>query len=117
MNAKLILFDIDDTFTKYPSIDSVMIGRGLISNPELALSYKKGQKTSALDLKKFKPFHDDLLAQYIELLSGEKPVLHRMKEFLVFWEKNFTDDAKTIKKIRKSNSLKEYTSLTEALLS
>lgn len=107
--------DIVDTFTKYPSIDAVMIGRGLISNPELSITYKNDQKTSPLDLNKFKSFHDDLLTQYIDILSGEKPVLHRMKEFLSFWETNFPNDAKSIKKIRKSNNIKEYKSLTEAL--
>jgi tRNA-dihydrouridine synthase len=109
--------DIDKAFEAYPNINAVMIGRGLIANPELATSYKNGQKESYLDLTKFKSFHADLLNSYINILSGEKPVLHRMKEFLVYWETNFPNEAKTIKKIRKANSLKEYTSLTEALLS
>ncbi|SDH35385.1 tRNA-dihydrouridine synthase [Pseudobutyrivibrio sp. 49] len=107
--------DIENTFSKYAGINAIMIGRGLISNPELAITYKNGQETTPLDLNKFKLFHNDLLAQYIEILSGEKPVLHRMKEFLVYWESNFPDDAKAIKKIRKSNNLNEYKTLTEAL--
>ncbi|SHI86867.1 tRNA dihydrouridine synthase [Pseudobutyrivibrio xylanivorans] len=107
--------DISNTFRKYKSIHAVMIGRGLITNPTLALEYKKGLEHTALDLNKFKAFHNELLAQYIEVLSGEKPVLHRMKEFLVYWEPNFPDEAKAIKKIRKSNNLNEYKTLTEAL--
>lgn len=103
--------DINTAFSKYASINAVMIGRGLISHPELAISYKKGLEETPLDLNTFKAFHNDLLAQYTELLSGEKPVLHRMKEFWSFWEINFPDSSKEIKKLRKSNSLAEYKSL------
>ena len=87
-----------------------MIGRGLLANPGLVLAYKKGLEETPLDLKIFKSFHDDLLIQYTDLLSGEKPVLHRMKEFIAYWERNFPNDTKTIKKIRKANSIPEYKS-------
>lgn len=102
--------DIDNTFSKYPDINAIMIGRGLLANPGLVLAYKKGLEENPLDLKIFKSFHDDLLSQYSQLLSGEKPVLHRMKEFIAYWERNFPNDTKTIKKIRKSNSINEYKS-------
>ena len=102
--------DINNTFATYPSIDAIMIGRGLLANPGLVLAYKKGLEETPLDLKIFKSFHDDLLIQYTDLLSGEKPVLHRMKEFIAYWERNFPNDTKTIKKIRKSNSIPEYKS-------
>ncbi|WP_405376138.1 tRNA-dihydrouridine synthase, partial [Pseudobutyrivibrio sp.] len=102
--------DINNTFAKYPSIDAIMIGRGLLANPGLVLAYKKGLEETPLDLKIFKSFHDDLLIQYTDLLSGEKPVLHRMKEFIAYWERNFPNDTKTIKKIRKANSIPEYKS-------
>ncbi|MBQ7470265.1 MAG: tRNA-dihydrouridine synthase family protein [Pseudobutyrivibrio sp.] len=104
------ILDIDNTFSKYPDINAIMIGRGLLANPGLVLAYKKGLEEYPLDLKTFKSFHDDLLVQYTELLSGEKPVLHRMKEFIAYWERNFPDDTKIIKKIRKSNSINEYKS-------
>ena len=104
------ILDIDNTFSKYPDINAIMIGRGLLANPGLVLAYKKGLEEYPLDLKTFKSFHDNLLVQYTELLSGEKPVLHRMKEFIAYWERNFPDDTKIIKKIRKSNSINEYKS-------
>jgi tRNA-dihydrouridine synthase len=108
--------DIDDTFNNYPSINAVMIGRGLISNPKLALEFKKGPKNESLDQNAFKKFHNELLSQYIDVLSGEKPVLHRMKEFWVYWENNYPNEEKLIKKIRKSNKISEYKSSVEALL-
>ncbi len=151
---------------KYESVHAIMIGRGLISNPGLALQYKKfadsntnktltasiddsntnntltvsiddsnfnntltksyetydsftkkGPELSAPDLMTFKAFHNDLLTQYLEVLSGEKPVLHRMKEFLGYWQCNFPDAEKTIKKMRKSNKISEYCSYADSLFS
>lgn len=107
---------INHTLIKYPSINAIMIGRGLISHPELAISYKKGLEEAPLDLQLFKNFHDDLVAQYAELLSGEKPLLHRLKEFWSFWEINFPDKTKELKRIRKSNSLAEYKSVFQGIV-
>ena len=95
-----------------------MIGRGIITNPQLALTYKNMIEASGLDLDKFRSFHNSLLDQYTQVLSGDKPVLHRMKEFWAFWEKNLPkkENEKIIKKIRKSNSINEYKSLVQAIL-
>ena len=108
--------DINNTFTKYDSIDAVMIGRALISHPELAKAYKKGLEETPLDLKTFKSFHDDLIIQYSDLLSGETPLLHRIKEFWSFWEVNFPVESKTIKKMRKSKTLMEYKSYFNSII-
>ncbi len=108
--------DIKNIEEKYPSVDALMLGRGLITNPMLALEYKEGLEHTALDLTKFKAFHDELLAQYIDVLSGEKPVLHRMKEFWVHWQSQFADE-KAIKKIRQSNRIYEYKDYVNALIS
>ena len=93
-----------------------MLGRGLISNPELALNYSNQIDNQTIDLERFKMFHDELLNQYIEILSGEKPVLHRMKEFWFFWQSNYTDCDKAIKKIRKANKIQEYKDYVALLL-
>ena len=65
----------------------------------------------------FKKFHDDLLSRYTEVLSGEKPVLHRMKEFLSFWQANFPEEEKLIKKLRKANRISEYRDYMNQLIS
>lgn len=109
--------DIKTFEEKYDSVSALMLGRGLIANPELAQWYKKGLDDASLpDLNKFKDFHDDLLSQYTEILSGEKPVLHRMKEFLFYWQQLFPNQEKTIKKLRKANRLAEYKSLADSLI-
>ena len=109
------LSDIEGTFAKYPAIDAVMLGRGLISNPSLALEYKNVGKDNTPDFDIFKAFHNELLVQYIDVLSGEKPVLHRMKEFWFYWEQAFPGKEKEIKKLRKSNRIEEYKSYINGL--
>ena len=110
------LKDIKECENKYPNITAVMLGRGLIGNPQLATDYISGdEKILDFDVKKFWQFHDELVAQYRELLSGETPLLHRIKEFWGFWQYDFTDNEKLIKKIRKANKLADYQSAIAVL--
>lgn len=102
--------DINSVYEKYNNVNAIMLGRGLIANSQLALAYKEDgtEDYQNFDYKKFKTFHDELLSQYIEVLSGEKPVLHRMKEFWVFWQERFPESEKQIKKLKKANRIAEY---------
>ena len=103
---------------KYPAINAIMIGRGLISNPTLAATIKSeatSVKETEFNKAAFWDFHDELLDQYQELLSGETPLLHRLKEFWQFWQINFPNEAKTIKKIHKCKKLVEYQSAISPL--
>ena len=129
--------DISRTFSSYEKIDAVMIGRALITRPSLAVEYKRheplssenlfagntslNEKTSSdpadgFDYKKFSAFRNDLLAQYEERFSGEKPVLHRMKEFWAFWQYLYPNEVKNIKKIQKAKNLLDYRSALSSLL-
>ncbi len=109
--------DLEDISTKYANVNAIMLGRGLIAKPELALSYESGTGKLEYDSMKFKSFHDELLAQYIDVLSGEKPVLHRMKEFWVYWQERFPEEDKNLKKLRKSNRISDYKAIAELLIS
>ena len=107
--------DMDRIENAYPSIEAMMLGRGLITNPQLALGYKKGQEIISPDLERLKAFHNELLARYTELFSGDKPVLHRMKELWVFWKELFPDSEKAIKQIQKSKHISEYKAAVQSL--
>ena len=108
--------DIEAIAEKYNNVNAIMLGRGLIANPQLALEYDAAREDFEIqkfDYDKFHSFHNDLLEQYIEILSGEKPVLHRMKEFWVYWQNLFSDSGKSVKKIRKANRIADYKSVIE----
>ena len=108
--------DIEEFDKSYDTVNAIMIGRGLIANPEISLWYKNNYEKDHYDTAKFKEFHNSLLEQYIDVLSGDKPVLHRMKEFWAYWQVNFPDKEKELKKIRKSNKLFEYKDLITSVL-
>jgi tRNA-dihydrouridine synthase len=97
---------------EYPDISAVMIGRGFLQNPMLAEDIVYGK---SCDIKKLKEFHDLLLEGYIEVMSGEKPVLFKMKELWFYLINSFEDVEKYAKKIRKSEKLAVYKDVVEEL--
>ena len=97
--------DIANIKTNYPKINTIMIGRGLVARPGL----------SDFDLSKFKSFHDSLLLQYEEELSGERPLLWRMKEMWAFWGENFDCDKK-LKALKKCQRLSVYKDIVNEII-
>lgn len=104
-----------------------MVGRGILRNPLLAaeLTEKlrsdtwrediKGdskEKRAAADSKAvFRSFHNEILEGYTEQMSGDVPVLYRMKELWAYMAQFGGLSDKEAKQIRKCKSLKEYRSI------
>lgn len=89
----------------FPQVERVMLGRGWIANPDLG-NQIRGK--DVLDLARIRGFHDELYATYRENLSGETPVLFKMKELWYYQHCLFENSDKILKKIRKSKHLMEY---------
>ena len=96
------------------SIDSVMIGRGLLADPSLVRQCQGGAKVTAQELG---AFHDDLYRCYKEILPGHKVVLNRMKELWSYMGKLFPEGAKCLKEIRKAGTEAQYEAAVRVLLS
>lgn len=105
--------DVAEFQKRFPSCDTVMIGRGLISNPALARELKGGKR---LEMEEFQEFHGLLLQGYAKELSGDKNILFKMKELWFYFEKQFDHTDKHMKKIKKSQSLMEYELAVKQLL-
>ena len=99
---------------KFPSVDTVMLGRGIFKNPGLVDELKGGEK---LQVKKLKVFMDDLLHGYEEIMSGDLHTLFKMKEVWVYLGEFFEGEEKLLKKIKKSNSTAEYKAVMRELWS
>lgn len=96
---------------KYPDAKGIMIGRYLIACPELAERIRRGDASEDIrirDRKKFAAFHDELLGSYKEELSGDRPVLFKMKEMWDYWKESLTPDGKILKKIKKASDIGTY---------
>lgn len=103
---------------KFPQIDAIMLGRGIIRNPELAERIFAGDTVpDAFDKKRFRAFHDELIEEYTEYMYGEKPVLYKMKELWFYMMSMFPDCGNLEKKIKKTNRLDEYQSYMDELFS
>ena len=106
--------DYANITNRFPQVDAVMIGRGLLRNPALVREIKYGQKLTKRELMSM---HDALYEGYQEYLSGDKNVLYKMKEFWNNAAVMFTNHEKYAKKIRKVQTLKNYQQAVNALFS
>ncbi len=86
-------------------IDSVMIGRGLIANPNLANEINGAPHITREQIKQY---HDALYSEFEKIMKSDKHLLNKMKEFWFYIGDNFEDDHKAKKIIRKSQNLYKY---------
>ncbi len=94
---------------RFPTIDHWMIGRGLISDPFLPSMIR--QSTSIYPKNKFellRQFHDILLDEYSNSLSGHHHLLLKMTSFWEYFAELCSNPQKTYKKIKKAKSFKNY---------
>lgn len=97
----------------FPSIQKIMIGRGVLENPGLIGTILGRPEPDADTLRSF---HDKILTGYCEIMSGDRNVLFKMKEFWVHFGKHFPDTKKEQKAIQKSNSVDEYKAAVNMIL-
>lgn len=89
-----------------PTLDRIMIGRGILRNPGLVNLLNGNDDDS--DKKQLRSFHDQIYEGYKLLMSGERNVLFRMKELWFYMGDVFEDSQKYIKKIKKAERCRDY---------
>lgn len=104
--------DYVNLMKRFPKLESVMMGRGMLANPALLEEINGVGKA---DKKRLKAFHDELLAVYEEVLFGDITVLHKMKELWHYMICMFTNEKQYAKRIRKAETLGEYKGIMNAL--
>ncbi|MCH5255058.1 MAG: tRNA-dihydrouridine synthase family protein [Lachnospiraceae bacterium] len=100
------------------TVECVMLGRGVLANPTLPITLNtQNSETSpnAEDLQRFRAFHDEILEGYREIMSGDQPVLFRMKELWTYMRRypGLTD--KQLKQIQKSKRIDEYLGIIDEM--
>jgi len=96
----------------FPTVKAVMLGRGVIGNPNLLGELRGGP---SLDKAVLRQFHDAILAGYQAAFSGDRPVLFKMKELWHFMLPLFQNGAQYEKKIRKAQRIAVYQAIVEQL--
>lgn len=91
------------------NFEDVMIGRGMLKDPSIFRQIKGG---SGLTQGEMSDFLNMILTDYERKLSGDAHVLQKVKEIWAFMgddlAKRYEIPEKTIKKIRKSRSVSEF---------
>ncbi len=96
--------DREALLRRFPALDTVMLGRGLVSEPGLARRMETGEECSRALLR---DFHDALLEEYRAVLYGEVALCHRMKEVWSYLILHFGGAERHWKRIQKAKSLPE----------
>lgn len=104
--------DHEEIIRTFPTVETVMLGRGTIANPGLMGEIKNN---TIIDKKVFKAFHDEILNQYIEVFNEERNALFRMKELWGYMIYMFSDNKKYAKKIKKAQNLSDYKGAVSSL--
>ncbi|HOI27270.1 MAG TPA: tRNA-dihydrouridine synthase family protein [Paludibacteraceae bacterium] len=100
--------DIERITTRFPKLAGVMIGRGLLAHPELAMEYKQDVHLSDDErMEKYHQLHDLVFEAYRERLKGgDAQVVSKMKDF---WEYFYPEmDKKSRKAIKKAITIAKY---------
>ncbi len=96
-------------------LDPVMLGRGLVSDPELAGRLKSAGEEET-DYAKFRRFHDTLYHEYRKVLSPDINVLHKMRELWTYWQVLFDGKEREIKRLMKAKKYEDYEAIVYPLL-
>lgn len=99
---------------QFPSVDTAMVGRGLLVNPGMVTELRSGVP---LTKEVLRAFHDEIYQNYQTVMSGEKNVLFKMKELWFYLIHMFPDSEKQAKKIKKAEKLSVYETVVDTLFS
>lgn len=97
---------------RFPKENTVMIGRGILTNPGL-IGEIHGMKPIHKD--RLKEFHDELILEYKNCLGSDNNVMFKMKEVWSYMGNSFVNADSYLKKIQKAKHFEEYQIWTNEL--
>ena len=100
----LSLQQAETLLQKYPQIQSVMIGRGLIADP--------GMLSGGTDIAALEGFMNELMAVYEVEFGGSRNAIFRLKENWGFLHNRFEGCDKLWKRLRKTTDATEFKSIS-----
>ena len=103
--------DYERIHTRFPEVSRIMIGRGLLAHPELALAIKGEPVTG--DITRIGKYADAVCRAYCEAYGPGQPVLFKMKELWGFLADSMPDGRKLRKRIHKTQRLDGYQRLMQ----
>ena len=121
--------DYEQFRARFPQVERVMIGRGVLADPGLMQRLKSlehaqktgedsdrkenGMEQSGSEIyrtgkQELRAFHDTIFRQYREIFDEDKNAIFHMKELWSYLVHSFEGSEPYAKKLRKTSSLNEY---------
>lgn len=104
--------DVAAHLERFPSVQTVMLGRGLVADPALAAKVKGGR---GADRDTLEAFHNDLFEGYARSMNSRRNAMLRMKEVWFYHISLFDDHEKHIRRLRKANDPDEFLAAAAAI--
>ncbi len=99
---------------RFPALDRVMIGRGLVADPALARKLRGGRATDKAELT---AFLEELYQSYTDFYQGQVPTAaQRMREVWFYLIHLFDDAEKLNKQLRRFRTPGEYQQIQSEIL-
>ena len=103
----------NNVISRFPETPAVMIGRGLLSRPDLACLIKG---TPPADTKKrLRDFCNEIYEGYLSIFSSPRDAVGHMKEIWTHLGRSFEHSEKLMKKLMKNQDPHIYSSLTDQI--
>lgn len=103
------LEQIQAVSARYPQLQAVMLGRGLIGDPGMLTP--GGTAPAVLET-----FLDELLEEYLIAFGGSRNAMFRLKELWCYLIGQFQNGEKLAKQLRKTTDIQEYRTITAQIL-
>ena len=97
---------------RFPSLDRIMLGRGIAGDPALVWEILEG-KTAGTD--EIRAFHDRLYMAYRDEYGSSRDAIFRMKEIWAYMQRLFPEEKKLLKKIRKAQNEEQFLAASEEM--
>ena len=97
---------------RFPSVEAMMLGRGMIADPALLRKLRGGPPASREEIA---AFTDALYEGYRQAYGSAGPAAQRMKELWFYLLRLFADSEKYAGRMRRLSSPREYESLAERI--
>lgn len=104
--------DCGELHKKFPTVDKLMIGQGLLADPALARRAAGGEPARREELR---GMHDELFQIYLQNFNSARNTVFHMKELWSYQCRLFEGGEKLFKQIKKAQDSAAYLSAVDAI--
>ena len=104
--------DLEQLPVRFPQVDRVMVGQGLLADPALVRKAKGGP---GADRETLRAFHDRLYGDYLETFASQRNAVFHMKEVWSYLIRLFEGAERPMKQLRKAADSASYLGAVERI--